>query len=241
MSVIWTLEENTILIEKYPDATTTDLLVLLPGRTYSSITGHANLLGIHKSESFHASGLGGRICSGNDIGLETRFYKKMPGWNKGKKQVDYMTAENIEKTKVGRFKKGQDPHNTVPIGTERLSKDGYVEVKIRHLKNGDANNKNFVSKHRMIYEKHFGPIPDNCNVEFIDGDRGNFEPSNYVLRTKTENFLKNIMSDASIVKRFLGVKEPELVEKIMTEMPEIIELKRNTIKLNQKINKQYAK
>jgi hypothetical protein len=239
MSRIWTLEENTILTEKYPDALTTDLLVLLPGRTIKSITHHACLLGIHKSDLFHASGLGGRICSNNDIGLETRFAKKMAGWNKGKKQTDYMSAENIEKTKIGRFKKGQDPHNTVPIGTERLSKDGYVEVKIRHLKNGDANNKNFVSKHRMIYEKHFGPIPDNCNVEFIDGDRRNFEPSNYVRRTKTENFLKNIMSDASIVKRFLGVKEPELVEKIMTEMPEIIELKRTTIKLNQKINKQH--
>lgn len=237
MSRIWSLEENTILIEKYADSYTADLLKLLPGRTISSICGHANILGLHKSELFYASGMGGRISSANDIGVETRFTKQMPGWNKGKKQSDYMSPEKIERTKATRFKKGQDPHNTVPIGTERLSKDGYVEVKIRHLKNGEANNKNFVSKHRMIYEKHFGSIPDNCNVEFIDGDRRNFDPSNYVLRTKTENFLKNTMSDASIVKRFLGVKEPELVEKIITEMPEIIELKRNTIKLNQKINK----
>jgi hypothetical protein len=240
MSVIWTLEENTILIEKYPDAATVDLLVLLPGRTYSSITGHANVLGIHKSELFHASGLSGRICSSNDIGLKTRFAKNMAGWNKGKKQVDYMSAEKIEKTKATRFKKGQDPHNTVPIGHERISRDGYLEVKVKHKK-GTGKNDNFVAKHRIIYEKRFGPIPKNCNVEFLDGDKLNFEESNFVLRTKKENLLMNTMRDQSIVKRFLGVREPELVEKIIAEMPEIIELKRNTIKLNQKINKQYAK
>jgi hypothetical protein len=239
MSRTWTLEEDSILREKYADSYTQDLLKLLPGRTISSITGHASVLGIKKSDFFHASGMGGRISNVNDIGVATRFPKNMPGWNKGKKQSDYMSPEKIEKTKATRFKKGSDPHNTVPIGTERVSKDGYIEIKIRHLKNGEANNKNFVSKHRMIYEKNFGPIPENCNVEFIDGNKRNFEPSNYILRTKTENFLKNTMSDASIVKRFLGVREPELVQKIIKDMPEVIKLKRNTIKLNQKINKQH--
>ena len=237
MSRVWTLKEDDILREKYADLFTIDLMDFLPGRTYSSITGHANVLGIKKSELFYASGMGGRISNNNDIGLDTRFSRNMPGWNKGKKQVDYMSPEKIERTKATRFKKGQDPHNTVPLGTERVSKDGYIEIKIRHLKNGEANNKNFVSKHRMIYEKNFGPIPDNCNVEFIDGDRNNFNPLNYILRSKTENFLKNSMCDAAIVKRFLKVKDLELVDHIIKEMPEVIKLKRNTIKLNQKINK----
>ena len=237
MSRIWTLEEDSILREKYADCLTIDLLEDLPKRTVKGICSHAHVLGLKKSDLFYASGMGGRISNHNDIGEKTRFARNMPGWNKGKKQSDYMSPEKIEKTKATRFQKGQDPHNTVPIGTERISKDGYIEIKIRHLKNGEANNKNFVSKHRMIYEQNFGPIPDNCNVEFIDGNKRNFEPSNYILRTKTENFLKNSMSDASIVKRFLGVKEPELVEKIITEMPEVIKLKRNAIKLNQKINK----
>jgi hypothetical protein len=237
MSRIWTLQEDNILREKYPDLLTSDLMKFLPGRTYSSITGHANVLGIKKSDLFFSLGMGGRISNSNNIGIDTRFKINKPGWNKGKKQSDYMSPEKIERTKATRFKKGQDPHNTVPIGTERISKDGYVEIKIRHLKNGDANNKNFVSKHRMIYQEHFGPIPDNYNVEFIDGNRMNFEPSNFILRSKTENFLKNTMSDASVVKRFLGVKEPELVDRIIKDMPEVINLKRNAIKLNQKLNK----
>jgi hypothetical protein len=237
MSRIWTLEENTILIEKYADSYTADLLKLLPGRTISSICGHANILGLRKSELFYASGMGGRISSANDIGVETRFTKQMPGWNKGKKQSDYMSPEKIERTKATRFKKGQDPHNTVPIGTERFSKDGYIEVKVRHLKDGDANNKNFEFKQRIIYEKHFGPIPKGMIVEFLDRDKLNFEPSNFVLKSRKENLLQNTMCDQSIVKRFLGVKEPLLVQQIIQDMPAIIELKRNTIKLNQKINK----
>jgi hypothetical protein len=237
MSRIWTLEENTILIDKYADSGIADLLKLLPGRTSVGIIGHANILGLHKSELFYASAVSGRISSTNDIGLETRFTKQMPGWNKGKKQSDYMSPEKIERTKATRFKKGQDPHNTVPIGTERFSKDGYIEVKVRHLKDGDANNKNFEFKNRIIYEKHFGPIPEGMIVEFVDRDKLNFEPSNFVLKSRKENLLQNTMCDQSIVKRFLGVKEPELVKKIILEMPAVIELKRNTVKLNQKINK----
>jgi hypothetical protein len=180
--------------------------------------------------------LSGRISKENDIGVKTRYSKNCPGWNKGKKQSDYMSAESIENTKKGRFKKGQDPHNTVPIGFERLSKDGYVEVKVRHLKGNGSNNENFEFKHRMIYEENFGPIPEGMIVEFNDGDKLNFEPVNLVLRTRKENLLRNTMCDSSIVKRFLGIKEPESVEKVINEMPKLIELKRKLLTVKKEIN-----
>lgn len=239
MSRIWTLEEDRIIIKKYSDCLTIDLMEDLPNRTVKGITSHAYVLGLKKSDLFYASGMGGRISNHNNIGEKTRFARNIPGWNKGKKQSDYMSPEKIEKTKATRFKKGQDPHNTVPIGTERFSKDGYIEVKIQHLKGGDANNNNFEFKHRIIYEKHFGPIPKGMIVEFMDRDKLNFDTSNLVLRSRKENLLQNTMCDASIVKRFLGVREPEMVKQIIKDMPAIIELKRNAIKLNQKINKQH--
>lgn len=241
MSKIWTLDEKNILIEKYADIPTIDLLAFLPDRTVSGITGHAALLGIKKSSSFYAAGYGGRITSNNDIGVSTRFKTMMPGWNKGKKQTEYMSAENIEKTRATRFKKGQDPHNTVAIGSERLSRDGYVEIKVRHSKDGSGKNKNFKPKHRVIYEAHYGPVPDSYNVEFVDGNKLNFDLENLIVRTRKESLLNNTMCDSSIVKRFLGVKEPELVDKIITEMPGLIELKRTTLKLNKKINKKDEK
>lgn len=239
MKKFWKPQEIEILRRLYPDCKTVTLELLLK-RKASVISQKAALLGIYKSEGFKKSPISGRMMKGDSRGEATRFTKQTPGWNKGLKQVDYMSAEMIERSAKTRFKKGQDPHNTVPIGYERITVDGYTEVKLRHLKNGEGNNKNFELKHRMIYEENKGPIPEGMIVEFLDGNKQNFELSNLVLRTKKENLLKNSYSDSSIVKRFLGVKNPEMVEKIITEIPEIINQKRKTILLNQKINKDYA-
>lgn len=236
MKKFWTPQEIEILRRLYPDCKT-ETLELIFKRKASIISQKANLLGIRKSEGFKKSPLSGRMLKGSTIGEATRFTKQTGGWNKGMKQTDYMSLEMIEKTAKTRFQKGQDPHNTVPIGYERITQDGYVEVKVRHLKYGDSKNKNFELKQRLIYEKNFRPIPEGMIVEFLDGDKLNFEPSNLVLRTRQENMLRNSYSDNGIVKRFFGVKNQEIVEKIIEEMPELIEQKRKTILLNQKINK----
>ena len=236
MRKFWTVEETEIMIKNYPDNPTVDMIKLLPGRTVSGITGQAGKLGLYKSESFMKSPMSGRISKETDIGFDTRFAPNKPGWNKGLKQKDYMSAEKIENTKKTRFKTGQDPHNTQPVGYERLSKGGYIEVKVRHLKNGDSNNKNFEFKHRIIYEENNGPIPEGMIVEFLDGDNRNFELDNLILRTRKENLLQNTMCDSSIVKRFLRIKEPEAVEKIISEMPKLIELKRKLLINKNKLN-----
>lgn len=235
MSRIWKPNEVAILKDKYPNVLTVDLLPLLPGRTVAGITGQAGVLGLKKSSFFYKSGLSGRITANNDIGINTRFKNNYAGWNKGKKQSEFMSPEGIERTKATRFIKGQDPHNTLPMGSERISKDGYIEIKVKHLKNGDANNKNFEFKHRVEYKKHHGLIPKGMIVEFLDRDKRNFAPENLVLKSRKENLMQNTMSDTSIVKRFLKIKEPEIVEKIIEEMPSLIELKRNQILLNKKI------
>lgn len=237
MRKYWTPEECSILMQNYPDKSTVDLLLLLPGRTISGIIGQASKIGLYKSEAFMKSPMSGRISKENDIGLDTRFKQNAPGWNKGMKQEDYMSAENIERTKQTRFKTGQDPHNTQIIGYERLYKDGYIEVKVRHLKDGDSNNKNFEFKHRIIYKEKNGPIPKGMIVEFLDGNNRNFSQENLVLRTRKENLLQNSMCDSSIVKRFIGIKEPEMVSKIIKEYPDLVKLKRKTVVLNQQINK----
>ena len=241
MRKVWTAEEIKVIREMYPDYLTEKLLLFLPDRTVTKINSKAALLGVKKSALFFSKPESGRISSQNDIGKNTRYEKNCPGWNKGKKQADYMAPEAIERTKANRFKKGQDPHNTMPIGHERISLEGYVEVKVRHLKDGKSNNKNFELKHRMIYEKNVGPIPKGMIVEFLDGDKFNYEVSNLVLSSRKENLIRNTMCDSSIVKRFLGIKEPELVGKIIAEMPGLIELKRTTLKLNNKINKKDEK
>lgn len=239
MKKYWTQKEYDILLKLYPDCKT-ETLALILNRKASLISQKASLLGIQKSEGFRKSPISGRLMKGSEIGAATRFTNQTPGWNKGLKQVDYMSAENIEKTAKTRFKKGQDPHNTVPIGFERITKDGYIEIKVRHLKNGDANNKNFELKHRLLWVENHGPIPSGMVVSIKGTDKINFSIDDLELITMKQNLLQNTMCDTSIVKRFMGIKNPDFVEKIITEMPELIEQKRQTIKLNQKINKEYA-
>ena len=80
--------------------------------------------------------------------------------NKGKK----MSAEVYARCKGTMFKKGTVPPNWRPVESERLTKDGYIEIKI-------ANHKKWVLKHRAVWEKANGPVPPNHLVIFLNGDK----------------------------------------------------------------------
>ena len=69
-----------------------------------------------------------------------------------------------------RFKKGEANCKAKPIGSERVNKKGYVEVKIARDK--------WEKKHRVIYEEAFGKFGDNEGVIFLDGNKQNLELSN---------------------------------------------------------------
>ena len=58
------------------------------------------------------------------------YQKGRPPKNKGKKQTEYMSQEAMERTRGSRFKKGNVPHNTNYDGHERITKDGYIEIRI---------------------------------------------------------------------------------------------------------------
>lgn len=108
-------------------------------------------------------------------------------FNKGKKWDEYLTKEQQEKAKQTCFKKGNIPSNHRKIGEERITKDGYTEVKI---KDGSLN-KNWQLKHRYIYEKEYGKIPEGYNVIFLDGNKQNIDISNLKLISKEEDLIMN--------------------------------------------------
>lgn len=112
------------------------------------------------------------------------FKKGQEPVNKGKRMADYLDEETIAKIKKTQFKKGQEPVNYRPVGSERLSKDGYIEVKTK-----DPNE--WELKHRVIYRQHFFKIPRGYNVEFKDRNKQNLDPSNLILRTRKENMSLN--------------------------------------------------
>lgn len=99
------------------------------------------------------------------------FEKGDPTWNKGLK--GYMGANRTS------FKKGRVPQNHKPVGYERTTVDGYIEIKT-------AEPNIFELKHRLIYEQHFGPIPASHAIKFKDGNSQNLDIENMVLMSRGE-------------------------------------------------------
>lgn len=235
----WTESETELLINLFPDVSTKKIAELL-NMSYMQVSQKAYALRLRKSEAYMQTADCGRIMKGQRVGKGTEFRKGLVPFNKGKKQVEFMTAESIERTKATRFRKGNIPQNWKPIGSERITKDGYIEVKVRDA-DENAKNKNYELKHRVVWEQHNGQIPEGMIVGFTDGDKMNCSIDNLVLRTQKENMLRNTFSDNTVVKRFLKIKNPDMVEKVKKEMPELITATRMTLKLTQQINKHGGK
>ena len=109
------------------------------------------------------------------MGLKTGrtgcFAKGQTSWNKGKK--GYMGAN------VTSFKKGQRGWNAKPIGYERITKDGYVEVKT-------AEPRTFELKHRVVWEKAYGEIPSGHALVFKNMNKQDCRIENLMLVSRAE-------------------------------------------------------
>ncbi|CDM88229.1 HNH endonuclease signature motif containing protein [Xenorhabdus bovienii] len=93
-------------------------------------------------------------------------------------------TKGLMKRNSGSFKSGSSPHNMCPIGTERISKDGYVYIKV------DRPNI-WRLKHRMIWEEHHGKLPAGAIVIFKDGNQKNYQIDNLLMVTRRENVILN--------------------------------------------------
>ena len=108
-------------------------------------------------------------------GLTGKFRKGQTPHNKGKK----MPKEVYEKVKHTMFAKGNVPPNHRPVGSERISKDGYIEVKV-------AEPNKWRLKQRVVYEEAKGKIPEGCPIIFLDGNKRNFDIENLRCITRSE-------------------------------------------------------
>ena len=117
-------------------------------------------------------------------GLTGQFKKGNVAHNKGKKQVEYMSQKSIERTKKTRFKKGNKPKNYRPVGSERITKDGYIEVKV-------ADPNKWETKNKIIYKQYFGDIPEGHKIIYADGNKLNNDINNLILVSDNEELIMN--------------------------------------------------
>jgi hypothetical protein len=73
---------------------------------------------------------------------------------------------------------GKAALNYKPVGTERVSRDGYLERKVH---DGLPMQSRWRLVHLIEWEKVNGPIPRGFCLKAADGDRTNVDPSNWSL------------------------------------------------------------
>lgn len=190
----WSPEDLEALEKHYPD---TDNITLgrIFRRSESSIQNQAVNRGWKKSAEYMQREKPG--C----------FKPGLVPWNKG----THYSAPGSEHT---RFKKGQRPATWLPIGSERVTKDGYLERKMTDT--GYPPN-DWVSVSHIEWEKHHGePVPPGHAVIFRDGDKRNFAQGNLELISRADLMRRN---------SYLNLPEP---------LPQLVQLRGA---LNRKINR----
>jgi hypothetical protein len=135
------------------------------------------------------------------------FQKGQTTWNKGLKGVNGTSSTT--------FKKGQISVNLLPIGTERLTKEGYIDIKL-------ADPNIWAPKHRYIWEQAYGKLNSSQIIVFLSDNRQDFSLSNMALINRSE------MATLNRHEKF-GQQAPEIRAALI-----------NVVRLEQKIRRSAA-
>lgn len=191
----WTEEEINFLREIYPHYPNKEVIEILKEKFGIEIS-RRNLLNVKN-----------RYNIPNKVIPNSGCYRKgKEPWNKGKTMSD----ETREKVKKTWFKKGRIPENHKPVGSTRVTVDGYKEIKV-------AEPNKWALYHRHLYEKTHGEKLSKSEVViFADGDKSNFDIDNLVKVSRANllylNNNKLIFDDPELTKT--GVNVSKVAEKI---------------------------
>lgn len=210
---IWTPGQIATLVDLYPNSSSADIAAVI-GCSLNSIYSKANKLGLAKSDDYLASPAACRLRRGDNVGAKSRFKPGQPSWNKGKKGLAIGGKET-------QFKPGHRGGKAAllyqPIGTERITKDGYRQRKV----NDDMPlQRRWKFVHIIVWEEHNGPVPPAHVVVFRNSDRANVAIENLELLHRRDLMSRNT------------------IHNLPPQLKEVIDLKRHiTRHINQKEKK----
>lgn len=168
----WTPEQEQIMRDRYPYVAAKELAAQL-GTTLSQVYRQAQKMSLQKSEAFQMSDRSGRMQRGKQSPaiMATQFKPGSKPWNTGR---HYIPGGRSAETRFKAGRPPQDAHNYLPIGSLRITKDGYLERKV----NDDQSlvpARRWIFVHRLVWEAQRGPIPHDYVIAFKKGMATNEE------------------------------------------------------------------
>lgn len=162
----WTIEELKYLHDNYADNFSEDIAKAL-GRSVKSIYAQAYIHDLKKSKAHHEKVMAQTSVRYKERGKAHRYSKGHVPANKGKK----LSAETYAKCANTMFKPGSKPHNYKPVGSERITRDGYLERKVEDPGKWRAI-------HVIVWEEANGPVPAKHKIVHKDKNQLNNDLSN---------------------------------------------------------------
>lgn len=180
----WTAAEKKQLARLYADRSSEEVAHLI-GLTLQQVYRQAGRRGLEKSSAYRErikAMTSAKLCAS---GAAHRFPKGHAPANKGKRG-----QPSVGRMAETQFKKGDHPGNWLPIGATRLSKEGYLQVKMTDT---GYPPRDWIAMHNLVWELHHGPIPPKHHVAFRDGNRNHerIDPSNLELVSFADMMRRN--------------------------------------------------
>lgn len=184
---LWSRGDDAMLRDLYPDTPTSQVARRL-GRTVAATYNRVFKLGLTKSPAYLASPAACRLRRGDQVGRAFRFPKghvpankgvRRPGWGPGRmKETQFRKGE----------RRGFAARLYKPVGTERISKDGYLERKVN---DGLPLQARWRAVHLLVWEAAHGRVPRGHAVVFKNGNKRDVRLDNLECITRRELMARN--------------------------------------------------
>jgi hypothetical protein len=178
MAKRWSAEDVAKLSAGYAQHSNADLAARF-GVSVKAICAMAHKQGLRKSPHYLAR-LSAYFAA--NPGSSGRFVPGHAPWNVG---VKFKAGGRSTETQ---FKPGAKPHTWNPIGTERITAEGYLE---RKMTDTGVTRRDYVSVHVLCWTEKNGPVPRGHVVAFRDGNPGNLTIENLELISRKELMRRN--------------------------------------------------